>query len=107
MATNKPTVVYDYIPIKVAVEREHVSRYTLMRWAKAGSIRSFVRGNMRYVSEGDVLRRRALRQTGSYGATDAELADRLADQIVMAMPALTDDELARLEGLIANGRRAL
>ena len=97
-------LVNDFITIKTAVARGHASRHTLMRWAKDGSVRSFVRGRNRYVSEGDVKARLALRQSGERSITDEELTDRLAAEIASAMPALTDTQLDRLAGLLAGGR---
>lgn len=94
----------DFITIKSAVERGYASRHSLMRWAKDGSVRSFVRGRNRYVSEGDVRARLALRQSGERSITDEELTDRLAAEIASAMPALTDAQLDRLAALLAGGR---
>ncbi len=96
--------MFDFITIKSAVERGYASRHTLMRWAKDGSVRSFVRGRNRYVSEGDVRARLALRQSGERSITDEELTDRLAAEIASAMPALTDAQLDRLAALLAGGR---
>lgn len=97
---------YDFISVKEAVRRGYASRHTLMRWARDGSVRSFVRGRNRYVSEGDVRARIALRQAGKHSITDEELTDRLAEEIVSAMPALNDAQLDRLAGLFTDGRRA-
>ena len=99
-------LVNDFITIKTAVARGHASRHTLMRWAKDGSVRSYVRGRSRFVSEGDIKARIALRHAGTRSITNEELADRLAAEIAQAMPALTDAQIARLAALLDEARRS-
>lgn len=94
----------DFITVKRAVERGYASRHTLMRWAKDGSVRSYVRGRNRYVSEGDVRARLAQRQTGVRTVTGEELANRLVSEIAGAAPALNEAQRERLVALLERKR---